>query len=75
VQVGRIGNGQVRVTFTVIVPTPSMAKGPLVVAAANNALIRLAKAYYENDENIIMAIDNDEDVNVDVQIINGPLGG
>lgn len=74
-QVGRIGNGQVRVTFTVIVPTPSMAKGPLVVAAANNALIRLAKAYYENDENIIMAIDNDEDVNVDVQIINGPLGG
>ena len=75
VTVGRLGAGQIKVTFTVLMPTPPMSAGPMVVTAANDALIRLAKAYYENNENIIMAIDNDDDVNVDMQIVNGPLGG
>lgn len=63
------------VTFTVTVPVPTMSKGPLVVAAANSALIRLAKAYYENDESIIMAVDTDPSISVDIRILSGPLGG
>lgn len=63
----------VKVTFIVTTSVPSMSKGPLAQAAANMALVRLAQAYYDHGEDIIMATDDEKDITVDIQIINAPF--